>query len=171
MNHILNLLLFEKGNENFPGTNLEISGIKSSSFTDNVIPGECEISFNVRFDHKYNVNELKHIIETSLNEQEKMINIEWDRLCTPYFTESRELKSNDFESFVSTAIHKSTGMFPVISISGGTSDGRFYANSHTQVIEVGLPNATIHQVDERVEIKELNQLEKIYYALLVEIHS
>ena len=168
--HKLLLLPFEKGCSDFPGTNLEISGIRSSSFTDNVIPDGCEISFNIRFDHKYSIDVLKSEVHNFLQKYNIHVSVLWERPCQPYFTEKKEGGKYDLEEFVSKAIYKTTGSFPIISMSGGTSDGRFFSNKRTQVIEIGLPNSTIHQIDERVEIKELVRLEQIFYTLLEEIY-
>ena len=72
---------------------------------------------------------------------------------------------------VEQAIHQVTGTFPVLSTHGGTSDGRFFASEHTQVIECGVRNHTIHQVNEHVPVADLLLIEKIYSELLVNIFS
>ncbi|MEC7528872.1 MAG: M20/M25/M40 family metallo-hydrolase, partial [Pseudomonadota bacterium] len=59
-----------------------------------------------------------------------------------------------------------TGRYPVISTSGGTSDGRFFASEHTQVVEVGVPNTTIHQINEHIHVSDLLTLEDIYTDIL-----
>ena len=69
------------------------------------------------------------------------------------------------------AVHEVTGSFPMLSTSGGTSDGRFFANEHTQVIECGVRNHTIHQVNEHVPIADLKTIEQIYLAALRNIFN
>jgi acetylornithine deacetylase/succinyl-diaminopimelate desuccinylase-like protein len=60
----------------------------------------------------------------------------------------------------------STGHYPVMSAAGGTSDGRFFANANTQVVELGVPNASIHQANEHVHLSDLATLEDIYTDIL-----
>ena len=67
------------------------------------------------------------------------------------------------------AIRQATGRYPVVSTSGGTSDGRFFASDTTQVVEVGVPNATIHQVNEHVHLSDIVTLEDIFTDILLSL--
>jgi succinyl-diaminopimelate desuccinylase len=86
----------------------------------------------------------------------------------PYFCD-HDNGTSPFKHNLKKAIKNVTGLNPKVSLSGGTSDGRFFAAADCQVIEMGIPCLTAHQVDERVEVKELETLEKIYCQLLEDI--
>jgi succinyl-diaminopimelate desuccinylase len=148
-------------------TTLQITGISTDNVVDNLVPSHCEITFNIRYSHRYNSNEIKSILINSLDEFSRCITINWERPCEPYYTHTDSTWS--LISCVEQAIHSQTGNYPLLSTSGGTSDGRFFANSHTQVIECGLKNKTIHQINEHVSIDDLIKVEAIYYDLLSRI--
>ena len=148
-------------------TTLQVTGINTDNVVDNLVPSHCEITFNIRYSHRYNSNEIKSILINSLDEFSRCITINWERPCEPYYTRTDSTWS--LISCVEQAIHSQTGNYPLLSTSGGTSDGRFFANSHTQVIEFGLKNKTIHQINEHVSIDDLIKVEAIYYDLLSRI--
>ncbi len=148
-------------------TTLQVTGINTDNVVDNLVPSHCEITFNIRYSHRYNSNEIKSILINSLDEFSRCITINWERPCEPYYTRTDSTWS--LTSCVEQAIHSQTGNYPLLSTSGGTSDGRFFANSHTQVIEFGLKNKTIHQINEHVSIDDLIKVEAIYYDLLSRI--
>ena len=148
-------------------TTLQVTGINTNNVVDNLVPSHCEITFNIRYSHRYNSNEIKSILINSLDEFSRYITINWERPCEPYYTRTESTWS--LISCVEQAIHSQTGNYPLLSTSGGTSDGRFFANSHTQVIECGLKNKTIHQINEHVSIDDLIKVEAIYYDLLSRI--
>jgi len=148
-------------------TTLQVTGINTNNVVDNLVPSHCEITFNIRYSHRYNSNEIKSILINSLDEFSRYITINWERPCEPYYTRTESTWS--LISCVEQAIHSQTGNYPLLSTSGGTSDGRFFANSHTQVIEFGLKNKTIHQINEHVSIDDLIKVEAIYYDLLSRI--
>ena len=148
-------------------TTLQVTGINTDNVVDNLVPSHCEITFNIRYSHRYNSKEIKSILINSLDEFSRCITINWERPCEPYYTHTESTWS--LISCVEQAIHSQTGNYPLLSTSGGTSDGRFFANSHTQVIECGLKSKTIHQINEHVSIDDLIKVEAIYYDLLSRI--
>ena len=91
--------------------------------------------------------------------------LEWNLSGLPFITPAQ----GELIQAVKTATNKVMGYEPVLSTGGGTSDGRFIAPTGAQVIELGPLNATIHQVDERVSVTDLNQLTEIYYQTLVNL--
>ena len=149
-------------------TTLQVTGINIDNVVDNLVPSHCEITFNIRYSHRYSSEKIKSILNNSLDEFSRYITINWERPCEPYYTQPKSKWS--LITCVEQAIHSQTGNYPVLSTSGGTSDGRFFANSHTQVIECGLRNHTIHQVNEHVSIDDLIKVEAIYYDLLSRIY-
>ncbi|WP_229748122.1 succinyl-diaminopimelate desuccinylase [Lacimicrobium alkaliphilum] len=160
----LNALQWDEGSDDFPGTSLQITHINSGGFTDNIVPAQCDICFNLRYSHRFNQTELKTLIADAVATQTDDFELEWERPCEPYFTHPQ--KTDSLIGHAEQAIYKHTGVFPVLSTSGGTSDGRFFADADAQVIELGVPNASIHQANEWVRLKDLSLLENIYTSLL-----
>lgn len=163
---VLTSLTWDSGSCDFPGTSLQITGIDTGQWTDNIIPGRCTLSFNVRFSHKYSEQDVKNIVEQALTQCIAGIEISWSRSCTPYFTSSRPHEGISLVKEVEQAVYQVTQRFPRLSTSGGTSDGRFIASESCQVIELGVPNSTIHQINERVKVADLQTLERLYTHLL-----
>ncbi|QDF74595.1 succinyl-diaminopimelate desuccinylase [Shewanella marisflavi] len=163
----LETLSWDEGSDDFPGTSLQVTHVDSGEFTDNIVPGSCEICFNIRYSYRYSQGDIIERIQRCLDDLalgEDAICLQWERGCQPYHTQE-----NDGQSLIAqveSAIFEVTASFPRLSTSGGTSDGRFLSSPQTQVIELGLPNHTIHQVNERVEIAEIVRLYQIYRALL-----
>lgn len=165
----LNHLSWDQGSDDFPGTSLQITGLDSGIWTDNIIPGSCRLSFNIRYSHKYDENKLCERIESGLAQLPHQTEITWLRPCAPYFTDNTRADGIQLIEEVERAIYKVTHRFPRLSTSGGTSDGRFIAHEKCQVIELGVPNQTIHQVNERVKVDDLITLTKIYQELLINL--
>ncbi|MEL0648256.1 succinyl-diaminopimelate desuccinylase [Pseudoalteromonas agarivorans] len=148
-------------------TTLQVTGININNMVDNLVPSECEITFNVRYSHGYNSTAVKALLLKTLNEFLEKISITWERPCEPYYTSANN--NGCLIAHVEEAIYEQTGSYPLLSTSGGTSDGRFFSNNHTQVIECGVLNKTIHQVNEHVSINDLIKIEGIYTNLLSRI--
>jgi len=155
---------WDQGSEDFPGTSLQVTHIDSGDFTDNIVPARCSICFNIRYSHRYNQQQLFDLVQAQIEQVTQEFDIEWQRPCEPYFTNKGG--SDSLIAEVEQAIYKNTGKFPVLSTAGGTSDGRFFASELTQVVEIGVPNQSIHQINERIHITELATLENIYRDLL-----
>lgn len=148
-------------------TTLQVTGININNVVDNLVPSECEITFNVRYSHGYNSTAVKALLLNTLNEFLEKISITWERPCEPYYTSANT--NGCLIAQVEEAIYEQTGSYPLLSTSGGTSDGRFFSNNHTQVIECGVLNKTIHQTNEHVSINDLIKIEGIYTNLLSRI--
>ena len=170
MNKLLTKLTaieWDVGSMDFPGTTLQVTHINSGEFTDNLVPGQCSISFNIRYSAKWSQQKLINFIDKLISEVTDQYTLQWDRPCEPYLTTN----NNDhcLIQSIEQAIVTHTGKFPLLSTSGGTSDGRFFKQPYTQVVEIGVPNKTIHQVNERINISDLMLLEDIYTSLLSDI--
>lgn len=163
----LNQIEWDIGSEDFPGTGLQITHINSGQFTDNIVPAHCEAHFNIRYSHNYSQQSLSKLIERTVSSVTRDFKLEWDRPCEPYFTANRE--QNCLIHAAEKAIFKNLGKFPRLSTSGGTSDGRFFSSAKTQVVELGVPNQSIHQINERSHIADIVTLEDIYTDLLAEL--
>lgn len=152
---------WDQGNERFPPTTFQVSNIDSGTGATNVIPGEAQVLFNLRFSTEVTAEALIQRIEGVLDRHGLNYAIEWTRSAEPFMTTDRQLIDG-----ISDAVSAITGALPVLSTGGGTSDGRFLAPHGSQVVELGPINATIHQIDERVTLEELDKLSAIYERLL-----
>jgi succinyl-diaminopimelate desuccinylase len=167
INELINLE-WDQGNENFPPSTFQISNLNAGTGASNVVPGHVDIQFNLRFSPELSEDEIKTRIEACCSRwQESMAfeyQIDWVLSGLPFQTHHGKLVQA-----VETAIEQTTGQKPALSTSGGTSDGRFIAPSGAQVIEFGPLNATIHQVNECVSVKDLDILSATYEQILVNL--
>ncbi|MCO7190299.1 MULTISPECIES: succinyl-diaminopimelate desuccinylase [unclassified Pseudoalteromonas] len=147
-------------------TSLQVTGLTVPDIVDNLVPASCEITFNVRYSHAYKSREIYQIVAQALAPWGDHVNVQWERPCESYYTGSREAAC--FLSLVEQAIFRVRGQFPALSTAGGTSDGRFFASNETQVIECGVKNDSIHQVNEHVSVADLHAIEEIYTAVLTD---
>lgn len=152
---------WDEGNEYFPPTTWQISNINGGTGATNVIPGEVTLLFNFRFSTASTVESLKARVHEILNRQDFDYDLKWEFSGKPYLTPRGSLVDA-----ISNAIRTVVGIEPELSTSGGTSDGRFIADICPQVVEIGPRNATIHKLNEYVEVKDLEQLPEIYRLTL-----
>ena len=155
---------WDKGNDHFPPTTFQISNINSGTGATNVIPADIDIVFNFRFSTETSSDKLQQEVEAILNKYDFEYDLEWTLSGNPFLTAEGKLLDA-----ASAAIKKVVGINTELSTAGGTSDGRFIAPTGAQVLELGPLNATIHQVDEHVDIKELDLLSEVYEQILVEL--
>ncbi|MDC9714688.1 MAG: succinyl-diaminopimelate desuccinylase [Gammaproteobacteria bacterium] len=165
---VLNSLIAEvwdEGNDYFPATSFQISNINSGTGVTNVIPGEVEMVFNFRYSSESTYKGLQKRVCEILDSYAFEYKIDWNHSGYPFLTPKGNLVSA-----CTQAIKEVKGIDSKLSTSGGTSDGRFIAPIlDAQVVELGPLNATIHQVDECVSVKDLEDLSDIYYQILKNI--
>lgn len=156
---------WDTGNDYFPATSLQISNINSGTGATNVIPETLEAIFNFRFSTETTEDELKAkthaIFDKYFADSKASYAIHWKLSGQPFLTPEGKLVSA-----CQQAIRAVTDVDATLSTSGGTSDGRFIAPTGAQVVELGVRNATIHQVDEKVEVDDLGKLAQIYEGIL-----
>lgn len=152
---------WDQGNEYFPPTTWQVSNIHAGTGATNVIPGQCEVSFNFRFGTASSVESLKSRLGAVLDRLGLEYTIAWNLSGKPFLTPRGKLVAA-----LSSAIQSSTGLEPELSTTGGTSDGRFIADICTEVVEFGPVNASIHKVDEHIELSALAPLSAIYARTL-----
>jgi succinyl-diaminopimelate desuccinylase len=153
--------VWDTGNEFFPPTSFQISNIQAGTGADNVIPGECRITCNFRFNTCQTPDGLQARLRSLLDAHGLKYSIQWRLSGMPFLTPRGELLAA-----ATTAIREITGIDAEVSTSGGTSDGRFIAPSGAQVLEFGPLNASIHKRDEHIALRDLEQLHAIYLRLL-----
>jgi succinyl-diaminopimelate desuccinylase len=152
---------WDRGNEYFPATTWQASNIHGGTGAANIIPGELEILFNFRFSNASTPDTLKKKVQSVLDRHELDYDLHWFLSGMPFLTPRGKLVEA-----LSAAIRDVTGIAPEISTTGGTSDGRFIANVCQEVVEFGPVNASIHKLNEHVEIADIEPLRKIYLSLL-----
>jgi succinyl-diaminopimelate desuccinylase len=152
---------WDKGNESFPPTTWQISNIHGGTGADNVTPGEVEIKFNFRFGTASAAEGLKRRVHAVLDRHKLEYQLDWTLSAVPYLTPRGKLVDAS-----SAAIREVTGEVPEISTTGGTSDGRFMADICSEVVEFGPVNASIHKINEHVDLAAIEALREIYLGLL-----
>jgi succinyl-diaminopimelate desuccinylase len=152
---------WDKGNTFFQPTSWQVSNIHAGTGATNVIPGECVVDFNFRFSTESTPESLQQRFTALLDRRGLDYNLQWTVGGLPFLTTPSTLIR-----VVQQAIRQEAGIDPVLSTSGGTSDGRFIAQVCPEVLELGPPNASIHKIDEHVAVAELEPLKNIYRRLL-----
>jgi succinyl-diaminopimelate desuccinylase len=152
---------WDRGNADFPPTSFQISNIRAGTGATNVIPGELELLLNFRYSTQLSAQTLIQEVEGILTRHGLRFRIDWTLSGEPFLTSDGALRHATAE-----AVRAVTGAAPQMSTSGGTSDGRFIAPTGAEVLELGPVNATIHKVNEHVNIAELETLSEIYERLL-----
>lgn len=157
--------VWDKGNDDFPPTSFQIVHIESGGEASNIIPGSLTTQFNFRFSTEVTHEQLKQRVEHLLSQHQLNYDIEWMLNGLPFLTP----EGGPLCTSVHKAVERITGTPPEFSTSGGTSDGRFIATMGTQIVELGLCNKTIHQVNECTRIDDLDKLTIIYEEVLKEL--
>ncbi|VFP77635.1 succinyl-diaminopimelate desuccinylase [Buchnera aphidicola] len=158
----LSNLSFDKGNDFFEPTKIQISKIFSGkNYTTNMIPGELNVFFNIRFNPLVDEKVIINIINKLLIKHSLQHSISWKYYAKPFLS-----VPNNLCHILMTSIYNNTRITPVIKTNGGTSDGRFLFNLSDEIVEFGLLSSTIHQTNECVNVLDLLQLQNIYYDVL-----
>ena len=125
-----------------------------------------EIDFNLRYSTELEADAIKQRVEEILNEDDMDYEASWHLSGEPFLTTETELIDSVVKS-----VEDVTGIKPQLSTSGGTSDGRFISPSGAQVVELGPCNATIHKIDERIRISDIELLSSTYEAVLANLNK
>lgn len=144
----------------FPPSSLQISNIHSGAGSNNVIPGACEVVFNLRYNPGWRAEALEREVHALLDRHGLEYDVRWHRGGEPFLTLDGPLRAA-----VRAVLHEQCGIVPEESTGGGTSDARFIAPLGAEVIELGPINASIHKVNERVALAELERLPAIFRAI------
>ncbi|QTL35086.1 succinyl-diaminopimelate desuccinylase [Pseudoalteromonas viridis] len=152
---------WDQGNAFFPATSFQISNIHGGTGAGNVIPGSLDVQFNFRFSTEVTAEQLKVRVCEILDKHGLDYDLHWTLNGLPFLTEPGPLLNVTLD-----AIKTVTGINANPETTGGTSDGRFIAQTGCKVIELGPVNATIHQVNECVSTESLDQLAEIYELIL-----
>ena len=155
---------WDQGNDYFPPTGFQISNIHAGTGATNVIPSTLTVQFNFRFSTESTESSLKQRVHAVLNQHGLDYDLAWSLSGQPFLTEAGRLTE-----VAQQAIAEVCGVEAELSTSGGTSDGRFIKAIARELIELGPVNASIHQIDEHIELAAIPQLSAIYEAMLKRI--
>jgi succinyl-diaminopimelate desuccinylase len=154
----------DHGSAQFQASNLEFTSVDVGNTANNVIPAQAHAKFNIRFNDHHTQETLRTLVEARLAKaagNRIRARIVWEPSNSNVFV----THPGAFTDLAVAAIEEVTGRKPELSTSGGTSDARFIA-SYCPVIEFGLVGQTMHQIDERTPVADLEKLTKIYRGVL-----
>jgi succinyl-diaminopimelate desuccinylase len=148
---------WDRGNGYFQPTSFQISNVHAGTGASNVIPGTLETSFNFRFSPESSSAALQARVREILDRHRLQYDLDWTLIGEPFLTPRGPLVDA-----LAASVEAIAGVRPVLSTSGGTSDGRFLARLAREVLEFGPLNDSIHKIDEHVRIADLAPLSAIY---------
>lgn len=152
---------WDDGNSYFPPTGFQISNIHAGTGAGNVIPADMTVQFNFRFSTESTAESLQQRVEAILDQYDLNYDLQWSLSGEPFLTTAGKLTDA-----AQAAIQSVCGISTELSTTGGTSDGRFIKAIATELIELGPVNATIHQIDECVNVTDIAQLSAIYEKII-----
>ncbi|HIE1058824.1 TPA: succinyl-diaminopimelate desuccinylase [Serratia marcescens] len=155
---------WDRGNEFFPPTSMQIANVQAGTGSNNVIPGDFYVQFNFRFSTELTDAMIKQRVEELLERHQLNYSIEWRLSGQPFLTSRGAL----VDAVVNAVEHYSE-LTPQLLTTGGTSDGRFIAQMGAQVVELGPVNATIHKVNECVNAADLQLLSRMYQRIMEQL--
>jgi succinyl-diaminopimelate desuccinylase len=156
--------IWDEGNEYYAPTSWQVSNIHSGTGATNVIPGQLSLDFNFRFCSASTADGLQARVHAILDRHLLDYDLQWTLSGQPFLTPKGVLSD-----VLAAAIHDELGVQTELSTGGGTSDGRFIARICPQVIEFGPPNASIHKIDEHIELRYIDPLKNIYRRTLEQL--
>lgn len=152
---------WDQGNAYFPATGFQISNIQGGTGATNVIPGSLNVKFNFRFSTESTDSGLKQRVHEILDKHSLDYDLQWSLSGQPFLTEAGKLTQ-----VAQAAIAEVCGISAELSTSGGTSDGRFIKAIARELIELGPVNASIHQIDEHIELAAVPELSAVYQNIM-----
>jgi len=156
----LEAIHLDDGSESFQPSNLEITAVETSSKATNVIPGFARAQLNIRFNNLHRGEDLVALVRRTAEAAAPGATVEARISGEAFLT-----PAGPIYNIVSAAIAAETGQEPRLSTHGGTSDGRFLIQV-CPVVDFGLPNATMHKLDEAAAIDDIHALQRIYARVI-----
>ncbi len=155
---------WDRGNEFFPATSMQIANVQAGTGSNNVIPGELFVQFNFRFSTELTDEMIRQRVAELLDRHQLRYTIEWKLSGQPFLTSRGKL----VDAVVKAVAHYNE-IKPQLLTTGGTSDGRFIARMGAQVVELGPVNATIHKINECVKASDLQMLSRMYQRIMEQL--
>ncbi|MCY4129451.1 MAG: succinyl-diaminopimelate desuccinylase [Gammaproteobacteria bacterium] len=158
--------VWDEGNEYFRATSFQISNLNSGTGAVNVIPDKVRVAFNFRYSTEQTEATLKSAVEDAIAEIDSRVTseIDWHTSGLPFLSQQGVLT----DTVVST-IKEITGLDTEKSTAGGTSDARFIVPSGIETVEIGPVNATIHKINERIALSDLEPLAAVYQRIMEKV--
>ncbi|MGZ2411564.1 succinyl-diaminopimelate desuccinylase [Sphingomonas sp. F9_3S_D5_B_2] len=156
----LDALHLDDGTEVFPASNLEFTAVSTPTDASNVIPGSATAQLNIRFNNLQRGADLVRLVEEIAKREAPEATVRARISGEAFLTPPGAL----YDVLVE-AIREETGVTPELSTSGGTSDGRFLIQL-CPVVDFGLPNATMHKLDESAAVADIEELSRIYERIV-----
>ncbi|WP_223228287.1 succinyl-diaminopimelate desuccinylase [Roseovarius litoreus] len=156
--------VLDEGTEHFDPSTLAVVTIDTGNPATNVIPAQCRATVNIRFNDAHDSASLIGWLQSELDDVAQAFGVAGE-MTVKVSGESFLTPPGPLSDLVAAAVEAETGIAPVLSTTGGTSDARF-VKAHCPVVEFGLVGRTMHQVDERVELALIPQLKDIYGRIL-----
>ncbi len=157
---------WDTGNEYFSPTSFQIYQIHADTGASNMIPGSLNAKFNFRYAPCSDPTNLQQRVIQTLDTHNLEYDLTWTVSSTPFLSQPGLL----FQA-CETAIAQHCNIATTANTLGGTSDGRFVARLGCEIVELGPVNASIHQVNEHINIAELNLLKETYKQILTNINQ
>ncbi len=157
----LHQIQWDEGNEHFPPTSFQVVDIRAGIGAPNVTPASLSARFNFRYSTEWTHESLQEKVTAVFEGHDIAYELNWHLSGKPFLTEPGRLIDA-----VSTAIQEETGHAPELSTGGGTSDGRFISPAGTDVVELGPVNASIHKINEHVNVDDVITLTKMYRRII-----
>lgn len=158
--------IWDNGNEMFPPTGLQMANINSGLGVTNVIANTLTANFNFRYNNLHDANDLQQKVTAILDKHGVSYTIKWVNSAKPFYTKAGKLLQ-----IITSSIKQELNVTPELKTDGGTSDGRFLIEVCNEIIEFGLSNKYIHQINERIKTKDLYNLANTYYTILNKIFN
>jgi len=152
---------WDNGNEAFPPTTWQVSNIHAGTGVGNVIPGSVDVDFNFRFSTESTDTGLMQRVDDILKKHGLEYSVSWVLGARPFLSANGKLAKT-----VTDVCKRHTGHSAELSTTGGTSDARFIIDISPEVLELGPVNASIHKLNEHIEVAALEQLSGIYLDTL-----
>ena len=157
---------WDEGDDEFPASHCQIAWVNAGTGAGNVTPASIEVLANFRNGPGSPGRAIRtRVDEMLLRHEIQDFDIEWDIMGEPFRSKPGKLR----EATVA-AVEEVLGVYPDLNTGGGTSDGRYIAPLGTEVLELGLLNTSIHQVDERTPVHDLDRLQETYVVILTRIY-
>lgn len=160
----LDALVLDQGTEHFQPSNLEITTIDVANDATNVIPAAARARINIRFNDRHSGDSLIELVEKTVSDVAAARGADIT-VTSKISGESFVTQPGPFVDLVARSVEAVLGRAPELSTTGGTSDARFIKN-HCPVLEFGLVGETMHKVDERVPVQDVERLTAVYVSLL-----
>jgi succinyl-diaminopimelate desuccinylase len=153
---------WDRGDDDFPASHCQVSSLRAGTGAGNVTPAYVELLANFRNSPALPAEAIQARIDALLRKHDIAdYDIQWQVMGEPFRSEPGALRGA-----VIDAVEDVLGVYPDLNTGGGTSDGRFIAPLGSEVLELGLLNGSIHQVDERTPIEDLDLLQQTYLDII-----